>query len=193
MQNWQQPVGGGEGKGKPVWMDWMVEWSSGSGSGGGSQNHWATWMQHWKPAEPGTHTQRQAEGPARHVPDQPESQQCSSYMGTVGCGWTADFSCPGQDRGTKGRAHDDGSEGYKCCCTDGLWSFAEFVQCGAYMEEAGCGWTSNHSCPGQRRGAQGRAQDDGSEAYQCCCKHKLWQAHQPRLFRRTLKPLRGHR
>ena len=33
-----------------------------------------------------------------------------------GCGWTLQYSCPGQPRGSKSVAGDDGSEGYRCCC-----------------------------------------------------------------------------
>ena len=33
-----------------------------------------------------------------------------------GCGWTLQYSCPGQPRGIKGPARDDGSESYRCCC-----------------------------------------------------------------------------
>ena len=33
-----------------------------------------------------------------------------------GCGWTVQYSCPGQPHGSKGLAGDDGSEGYRCCC-----------------------------------------------------------------------------
>jgi len=33
-----------------------------------------------------------------------------------GCSWTKEYSCPWSSAGTKGRAWDDGSMGYKCCC-----------------------------------------------------------------------------
>ena len=36
-----------------------------------------------------------------------------------GCGWTLQYSCPGQPRGSKGPAGDDGTEGYRCCCGAG--------------------------------------------------------------------------
>ena len=41
---------------------------------------------------------------------------CSKYLADSGCGWTSDYSCPGQVGGSKGTASNDGSEGYKCCC-----------------------------------------------------------------------------
>ena len=33
-----------------------------------------------------------------------------------GCGWTLQYSCPGQPRGSKGPAGDDGTDGHRCCC-----------------------------------------------------------------------------
>jgi len=47
--------------------------------------------------------------------------ECDQYMATTGCGWTAQWSCPNQGRGTQGVAGNDGSPGYRCCCSDGLW------------------------------------------------------------------------
>ena len=47
--------------------------------------------------------------------------QCSVYCGAsrAACGWTKEYSCPwAKAPGTKGRAGDDGSAGYKCCCVD---------------------------------------------------------------------------
>merc|ERR1712110_1257907 len=42
---------------------------------------------------------------------------CSGYCSTTGCGWTDDYSCPwAPAAGAKGRAGDDGSVGYSCCC-----------------------------------------------------------------------------
>jgi len=57
---------------------------------------------------------------------------CASYMNKVhqktfwlaGCDWTATYNCPGQPLGSKGAAGDDGSLGYECCCTQGLWKQA---------------------------------------------------------------------
>jgi len=45
------------------------------------------------------------------------SDDCGDYCAGTGCGWTEDFSCPWAPApGAKGRASDDGSMGYKCCC-----------------------------------------------------------------------------
>lgn len=47
--------------------------------------------------------------------------QCSVYCGAsrAACGWTKEYSCPwAKGPGTKGRAGDDGSAGYRCCCVD---------------------------------------------------------------------------
>lgn len=44
---------------------------------------------------------------------------CSQYCSTTGCGWTDDYSCPWAPKpGRKGRAGNDNSTGYKCCCVD---------------------------------------------------------------------------
>jgi hypothetical protein len=47
------------------------------------------------------------------------TSQCSGYCSSTGCGWTAQWSCPwAPNPGSKGRAGNDGSTGYKCCCED---------------------------------------------------------------------------
>eukprot|EP00931_Biecheleriopsis_adriatica_P072328 TRINITY_DN4651_c0_g1_i1.p1 TRINITY_DN4651_c0_g1~~TRINITY_DN4651_c0_g1_i1.p1 ORF type:complete len:717 (-),score=101.93 TRINITY_DN4651_c0_g1_i1:84-2234(-) len=52
----------------------------------------------------------------------PEQQDCSSYMNGAQCGWTKEWNCPTQPPGSSGAAGDDGSEGYACCCKEGLWN-----------------------------------------------------------------------
>lgn len=50
-----------------------------------------------------------------HSPD----GACGAYCATGGCGWTKEYSCPWAAKpGTKGRAGDDGSQGYECCCVE---------------------------------------------------------------------------
>jgi len=39
----------------------------------------------------------------------------------VDCQWTLDWNCPGQPNGRIGKAGDDGTVGYSCCCKDGGW------------------------------------------------------------------------
>merc|ERR1719502_1660305 len=47
----------------------------------------------------------------------PTPDVCGDYCSTTGCGWTAQWSCPwAAADGTVGRAGDDGSVGYDCCC-----------------------------------------------------------------------------
>jgi glucosylceramidase len=49
------------------------------------------------------------------------SSQCSAYCNasSAACDWTKQYSCPwAKTPGTKGRAGDDGSVGYRCCCAD---------------------------------------------------------------------------
>ena len=44
---------------------------------------------------------------------------CGAYCAKGGCGWTKEYSCPWASKpGTKGRAGDDGSQGYECCCVE---------------------------------------------------------------------------
>jgi len=59
---------------------------------------------------------------------------CDGFCSSTGCGWTAQHSCPWASAdGTSGRASDDGSLGYKCCC--------EYNG-----KQGGCGSTSWRSC-----------------------------------------------
>jgi hypothetical protein len=45
--------------------------------------------------------------------------RCTSYCSSTGCRWTAQYSCPwAPEPGTSGRAGNDGSAGYNCCCVD---------------------------------------------------------------------------
>jgi len=57
--------------------------------------------------------------PSPPEPPSPPSSagECGDYCSATGCGWTADYSCPwSPSPGAKGRAGDDGSIGYDCCC-----------------------------------------------------------------------------
>ena len=44
------------------------------------------------------------------------SVPCVDYCSKTGCDWTKQYSCPWAPPGTHGRAGDDGSVGYECCC-----------------------------------------------------------------------------
>jgi len=46
---------------------------------------------------------------------------CTTYFQETGCDWTAKWNCPGQSAGSSGAAGSDESDGYKCCCLQGLW------------------------------------------------------------------------
>jgi len=46
--------------------------------------------------------------------------------------------------------------------------------CHSYISKIGCGWTWVNSCPGQKLGSGGLAQDDGSVGYKCCCAYEMW-------------------
>lgn len=113
--------------------------------------------------------------------------QCISYMAEHGCGWTNKHSCPGQPVGSIGQATPDGSEGYHCCCENQLWTQsvavvpsadrAHAAQCAHYLQDsqtAHCKWTLQYSCPGQTKGSEGYAEDDGSTGYHCCCSMGHW-------------------
>ena len=54
---------------------------------------------------------------------------CESYCTPQdACGWTRDYSCPwAPSPGAKGRAGDDGSTGYECCC---VYRTTEAQPCG---------------------------------------------------------------
>ena len=45
---------------------------------------------------------------------------CPTYCAAPdACGWTKEYSCPWAAKpGSAGRAGDDGSAGYECCCVD---------------------------------------------------------------------------
>jgi len=54
-----------------------------------------------------------------HGPPSPPSpaSACDKYCSSTGCGWTSKWSCPWEPAaGTRGRAGNDGSTGYNCCC-----------------------------------------------------------------------------
>jgi hypothetical protein len=50
-----------------------------------------------------------------------QMKSCKRYNVSVTCDWTKKWSCPGQPIGYKGTAEDDGSLGYKCCCSFKFW------------------------------------------------------------------------
>jgi hypothetical protein len=56
---------------------------------------------------------------------------CDTYRRTTTCDWTEQYACP-PNRGTKGQASDDGSEGWNCCCTCG----GSIGTAGALMQQA---------------------------------------------------------
>ena len=62
---------------------------------------------------------------------------CNAYMDTIGCAWSLSFNCPGQSAGSQGPASVDGSQGYDCCCSQGLWIAWLALAAGnpAYAEE----------------------------------------------------------
>ena len=107
-------------------------------------------------------------------------------MATNGCGWTLDYNCPDQT-GADGKTGDDGSIGYECCCTEGMWSYTESpvaaptlpptlpfpAKCESIVSSDGCAWTNDYNCPDQT-GADDKAEDDGSVGYECCCTEGLW-------------------
>lgn len=58
---------------------------------------------------------------------------CIDYMDVTGCGWTAQWNCRGQPDGSEGATEDDGSVGYRCCCTLGLWDSHRLEEAKASM------------------------------------------------------------
>lgn len=114
----------------------------------------------------------------------PAPGPCTSYCSSTGCGWTAQYSCPWEPTaGSHGRAGDDGSKGYNCCCKQRTEKSQPCGggpnPCGNYCSTQGCGWTSEYSCPwAPSAGSKGRAGDDGSMGFSCCCQ-KRTQESQP--------------
>jgi hypothetical protein len=47
-----------------------------------------------------------------------EGDWCETYLATIGCGWTQEWSCPGELVGSSGIAQSDGSLGFTCCCSE---------------------------------------------------------------------------
>jgi hypothetical protein len=63
--------------------------------------------------------------------------RCGDYCTTTGCGWTAQYSCPwAKNPGTSGRAGNDGSVGFSCCCVDRT---SESMPCGGDNSSTGVG------------------------------------------------------
>jgi hypothetical protein len=95
---------------------------------------------------------------------------CSAYMNSTGCRWTNSWSCPGQPLGSQGSAADDGTDGYDCCCNQGLWH-----TCGD-LGSSGCDWTKQYSCPGEPTTSEtvSPAASDGTLGYNCCCEQEYW-------------------
>mmetsp|Transcript_71822 Transcript_71822/g.181519 ORF Transcript_71822/g.181519 Transcript_71822/m.181519 type:complete len:463 (-) Transcript_71822:174-1562(-) len=50
---------------------------------------------------------------------------CEASFHGKPCCWTQAWSCPSQPMGLKGIAVNDGTMSYHCCCTEGLWEFAD--------------------------------------------------------------------
>jgi len=131
-----------------------------------------------------TLTQLKSEGLLSHA-QQPTAgeEECAAYVSAIGCGWTEDWNCPEQTGGF-GKASDDGSLGWACCCGErSLWrqpapgpSLSERHACTEYLSETGCSWTSTWNCPGQSGGVA-NATNDGTVGYKCCCKHGYWHDH----------------
>lgn len=97
------------------------------------------------------------------------SADCSKFDGKEDCTWTLDWNCPGQGKtsSTKGTAKPDGSNQFKCCCSEKLWK-------NATCDDADCSWTKSFNCPGQAPGTIGKANADTSRGYQCCCLDGGW-------------------
>lgn len=120
--------------------------------------------------------------------------ECTNYMSQAGCGWTNQFSCPGQPAGNNGAAvdsRDANDVAFRCCCNYGLWKEAgvdrpaelpigagvDQAQCAREIKKDGCAWTAKYNCPYQKLGSAGEASDDNSISYDCCCKAGMWKTN----------------
>jgi len=73
----------------------------------------------------------------------------------VDCSWTANWSCPGQRKGSKGIAAYRDDKGFNCCCLNGTR-----LDC------------LQHSCPDQPLGSEGKASHNDTTAHHLCCMWK---------------------
>ena len=111
---------------------------------GTGNGHWGRILNNWKGAprdlelnrqwwrdqhcetmpEPitGGATRHMATAIAAALPPMPAAVHCPGTNDTASfCSWTLRYSCPGQPRGAKGAAGNDGSAGYRCCCDRQAW------------------------------------------------------------------------
>jgi len=137
---------------------------------------------------------------------------CASHCSIQNCDWTSEWSCPWEERdGFKGRAISDGTDSFECCCkqrqsleqscggaripalkpivSNGniatmTTTTTAVVDCARFCMKENCRWTKKWSCPWHYgEGKEGRAVDDGTVAYNCCCIQR--QSHK--------QPCGGHR
>lgn len=125
--------------------------------------------------------------------------ECSSLHGAVELKTTSGSlaacakACK-KDSSCEGFAHGGGQckmlEGINipaCAASDGVWSTyvknagQKPPKCSAYMAKTGCSWTKKFSCPGQKKGSKGKAKDDGTEGFNCCCNLGMWKSNRPAL------------
>ena len=116
---------------------------------------------------------------------------CSEYCAVQDCEWTRDYTCPWVAKnGTTGRAVNDGSVGYSCCCKQrtnvyqecggplhaegfGFTPLPTFHPCAEYCRAESCDWTKEYACPWEpRAGRFGWASRDHSIGYSCCCEQR---------------------
>jgi len=136
-------------------------------------------------------TPEQQERASAEVQELQTEQEARATDG--GCGWTRDYSCPGQQLGRKGRANADGSAGYRNCCLHGKWkleskgySVAEYNRavgskgCAAPLHFTSCVHSSWHNMKNERHkfqaqckgvligfGNRDKAQDCGQACWGC--------------------------
>merc|ERR1712023_169225 len=67
-------------------------------------------------------------GQGEKVAPDATTDACSRYCSPTACSWNSDYSCPWEDKaGAKGRARNDGSDGFNCCCVN---RFSSSQPCG---------------------------------------------------------------
>merc|ERR1719483_615350 len=132
--------------------------------------------------------------PVKEVVVAREPVDCTSHCSTQNCDWTSEWSCPWEKTdGYKGRAIADGTKSFECCCnqrksleqscggidhptsqptvtTTTTTTTTAVVDCADFCLHENCKWTKKWSCSWHYgEGRQGRAVDDGTVAYNCCC------------------------
>mmetsp|Transcript_74945 Transcript_74945/g.231759 ORF Transcript_74945/g.231759 Transcript_74945/m.231759 type:complete len:385 (+) Transcript_74945:341-1495(+) len=117
-----------------------------------------------------------------------EARASTATLAACAASCDADSDCEGFAHSAQGACKLLSGINIPACATSqGVWS--TYVKtagqkppvCSKYIAKTGCSWTSQWNCPGQPGGSMGKAGDDGSHGFNCCCKLGLWKSTRPAL------------